>query len=86
MIAMDCPRKIDDFYEAYKDVTDTPLGSCYLAEFRTMRRPALAFGPSSEGDYRYFWLTGDGNLGYIGYSFLECMIKKRITEPFVFVR
>lgn len=80
MIAMDRPRKIDEFYEAYKDV-QTPLGSCYLAEFRTMRRPALAFGPSSEGDYLYFWLTGDGNLGYIGYSFLECMIKKRITEP-----
>lgn len=80
MIAMDRPRKIEEFYEAYKDV-QTPLGSCYLAEFRTMRRPALAFGPSSEGDYLYFWLTGDGNLGYIGYSFLECMIKKRITEP-----
>ena len=68
------------FYEAYKEVP-TPLGSCYLANFRTMRRPALAFGPNSEGDYLYFWLTGDGNLGYIGYSFLTSMIKKRITEP-----
>ena len=80
MIAMDRPRKIEEFYEAYKDVP-TPLGSCYLANFRTMRRPALAFDPNSEGDYLYFWLTGDGNLGYIGYSFLTSMIKKRITEP-----
>ena len=48
MIAMDRPRKIEEFYEAYKDVP-TPLGSCYLAKFLTMRRPALAFGPSSEG-------------------------------------
>lgn len=37
MIAMDCPRKIEEFYEAYKDVR-TPLGSGYLVQFYTMRR------------------------------------------------
>lgn len=80
MLAMDHPRKIEEFYEAYKK-EKTPLGSCYLAKFRTMKQPALAFGPNSQGDYLYFWLTGDGNLGYLGYSFLECMIKEKITEP-----
>ena len=44
MIAMDCPRKIEEFYEAYKDVR-TPLGSGYLVQFYTMRQPALMFGP-----------------------------------------
>ena len=39
MIAMDCPRKIEEFYEAYKDVR-TPLGSGYLVQFYTMRQPA----------------------------------------------
>ena len=37
MIAMDCPRKIEEFYEAYKDVR-TPLGSGYLVQFYTMRQ------------------------------------------------
>lgn len=36
MIAMDCPRKIEEFYEAYKDVR-TPLGSAYLVQFYTMK-------------------------------------------------
>ena len=42
MIAMDCPRKIEEFYEAYKDVR-TPLGSAYLVQFYTMKQPDLMF-------------------------------------------
>ena len=49
MIAMDRPRKIEEFYEAYKDVP-TPLGSCYLGYFRTLIRPGLALGPLGDGE------------------------------------
>ena len=74
MIAMDCPRKIEEFYEAYKDVR-TPLGSAYLVQFYTMKQPALMFGPDKNGDFLYFWLSKDGNIGYLGYSFMTSMIK-----------
>jgi uncharacterized protein YxjI len=82
MIAMDRPRKIEEFYEAYKTVK-TPLGSGYLGRFYTMKQEALIFGPDSRGQYIYFWLTKDGNIGYIGYSFLENMIKEKINVPLI---
>lgn len=80
MIAMDRSRKIEEFYEAYKNM-QTPLGSAYLVHFRTMKNPAVMFGPDSNGDYIYFWLNKSGNIGYVGYSFLTNMVKEKITEP-----
>ena len=80
MIAMDCSRKIEEFYEAYKDVR-TPLGSGYLVQFYTMKQPALMFGPDKNGDFLYFWLSKDGNIGYLGYSFMTSMIKGKYNDP-----
>jgi len=56
MIAMDKSRKIEEFYEAFKEVK-TPLGSGWLGRFYTMKQEALVFGPDSRGQYIYFWLT-----------------------------
>ena len=61
MISMEKPRKIEEFYEAYKNV-DTPFGSAWLAKFYTMRQKALVFGPDAKGEYLYFWLTKDGHV------------------------
>ncbi len=80
MIAMDRPRKIEEFYQAYRQV-QTPMGSAWLGQFYTMKQTALVFGPDNKGQYVYFWLTKDGNLGYLGYSFIEKFIRKRVTEP-----
>ena len=46
MIEMDRPRKIEEFYEAYKNVW-TPLGSGWLGKFYTMKQTALVFGPDA---------------------------------------
>ena len=76
MIGMDDKhRKIEEFYEAYKKV-DTPLGSPWLGEFYTMKQKALVFGPNEKDEYLYFWLTRNGTVGYLGYSFLRKFIKK----------
>ena len=80
MISMEKPRKIEEFYEAYKNV-DTPFGSAWLAKFYTMRQKALVFGPDAKGEYLYFWLTKDGHVGYLGYSFIEGFIKKNSPHP-----
>lgn len=82
MLSFDRPRKIEEFYEAYKNFS-TPLGSGYLAEFYTMKQKALVFGPDSRGQFLYFWITQDGNRGYLGYSFLEKTIKKKLNEPLI---
>ena len=82
MIAMDKPRKIEEFYEAFKEVK-TPLGSGWLGRFHTMKQEALIFGPNSRGEYIYFWLADGGNIGYIGYSFLKSAIKEKINEPLI---
>ena len=83
MIEMeDKPRKIEDFYEAYKEV-ETPLGSPWLGEFYTMRQKALVFGPNEKDEYLYFWLTRNGTVGYLGYSFLRKFIKKQLTKPVI---
>lgn len=83
MIGMgDTIRTIEDFYEAFKNVP-TPLGSGYLGHFYTMKQPALIFGPDFQGNYLYFWLNGSGLNGYLGYSFMESMIKDRINEPLI---
>lgn len=80
MISMEKPRKIEEFYEAYKNV-DTPFGSAWLAKFYTMRQKVLVFGPDAKGEYLYFWLNKDGHVGYLGYSFIEGFIKKKLTTP-----
>lgn len=82
MIEMDRPRKIEEFYEAYKNVW-TPLGSGWLGKFYTMKQTALVFGPDARGQYIYFWLTKDGIVGYVGYSFVEKFIRKQLTKPLI---
>lgn len=82
MIEMEKPRTIEEFYEAYKNVW-TPLGSAWLGKFYTMKQTALVFGPDARGQYIYFWITGDGAVGYVGYSFIENFIKKYVTQPLI---
>lgn len=80
MITMEEPKKIEDIYEAYRKI-ETPLGSCYLGKITTMKQHALIWGPNSEGEYLYFWLNDSGIVGYLGYSGLDGLISKHITEP-----
>ncbi|MEI3300109.1 MAG: hypothetical protein V8R67_05445 [Eubacterium sp.] len=80
MIAFNQPTTIEKIYDAYKEL-DTPLGSPYLAKMKTMRQKALIFGPDDSGQYLYFWLNDKGNLGYLGYTFLEWAIKQPLTQP-----
>ena len=80
MITMEEPKKIEDIYEAYRKI-ETPLGSCYLGKITTMKQQALIWGPNSEGEYLYFWLNDSGIVGYLGYSGLDGLISKHITEP-----
>lgn len=82
MIGMGQPKKIEDIYEAYKNV-ETPLGSAWLGKFRTMRAKAMVFGPNAQGEYLYFWLTRNGKIGYLGYSNLDMFIKKKLTQPVI---
>ena len=46
-----------------------------------MKQQALIWGPNSEGEYLYFWLNDSGIVGYLGYSGLDGLISKHITEP-----
>ena len=80
MITMEEPKKIEEIYEAYRKI-ETPLGSCYLGKITTMKQHALIWGPNSEGEYLYFWLNDSGIVGYLGYSGLDGLISKHITEP-----
>lgn len=80
MIGMDRARKIEEFYEAFKNV-QTPLGSAWLGTFYTSIYKNMIFGPDTRGQYVYFYLSDRGNVGYIGYSFLNSMIKGHLTEP-----
>ena len=45
MIAMDVPRKIEEFYRAFQN-EKTPLGSAYLGKFSTSPYTSLIFGPN----------------------------------------
>jgi len=85
MIPMDEPRKIREFYEAFKEV-QTPLGSAWLGTFYSSGYENLIFGPDERGQFMYFYLNGSGEIGYIGYSFLEGFIKKKLTQPVYPVR
>ena len=80
MIGFDRRRDIREFYEAFKKL-QTPLGSGWLGRFISSPYDSLIFGPDLQGQYIYFYLDGSGEVGYIGYSFLENFISKRLTEP-----
>ena len=80
MIAMDVPRKIEEFYEAFRAV-DTPLGSGWLGKFTTGHRESLIFGPNGRGEFLYFFLNSDGLVGYLGYSMLSDTISERLKDP-----
>ena len=82
MIGMGQPKKIEDIYEAYKNV-ETPFGSAWLGKFYTMRQKAMVFGPNAQGEYLYFWLTKNGKIGYLGYSNLDNFIRKQLTSPVI---
>ena len=59
MIAMDSPRKIEEFYRAFRSI-DTPLGSGWLGKFTTSPKESLIFGPNSRGEFLYssaIWAT-----------------------------
>ena len=57
------------------------LALLILFSFYTMKQPALMFGPDKNGDFLYFWLSKDGNIGYLGYSFMTSMIKGKYNDP-----
>lgn len=76
MISMEKPRKIEEFYEAYKNV-DTPFGSAWLAKFYTMRQKVLVFGPDAKGEYLYFWLNKDGSCRLFGIFLHRRLLSKR---------
>ena len=80
MIAMDVPREIEAFYEAFKNLP-TPLGSGWLGKFSASSRTSLIFGPDSKGQFLYFYLSGDGLVGYMGYSMMDAAISEHLTEP-----
>ncbi len=80
MIGFDRKRNIREFYEAFKNVR-TPLGSGWLCRFISSPYDTLIFGPDSRGQYIYFYLDGNGEVGFIGYSFLKNFISKHLTEP-----
>lgn len=80
MIGFDRKRDIREFYEAFKGV-QTPLGSGWLGRFISSPYDTLIFGPDLQGQYIYFYLDGSGEVGFIGYSFLENFISKQLTEP-----
>ena len=80
MIAMDSPRKIEEFYRAFRSI-DTPLGSGWLGKFTTSPKESLIFGPNSRGEFLYFFLSGDGLIGYLGNSMLPSTISQRLEDP-----
>ena len=80
MIAMDIPREIEAFYEVFKNLP-TPLGSGWLGKFSASPRTSLIFGPDNRGQFLYFYLSGDGLVGYVGYSMMDAAISERLTEP-----
>lgn len=79
MIAMDVPRRIEDFWEAFQDIV-TPLGSCYLGKFAASPYTSLIFGPDAGGQLLYFYLSGDGLMGYVGYSPLDWSIRQVLNQ------
>ena len=80
MIGLDREWTIEEFYEAYKEI-QTPLGSAWLGYFYTSPYKSMIFGPDDRGQFIYFYLNSAGNIGYIGYSFLDNAIKEKLTEP-----
>ena len=80
MVAMDRPREIREFWEAYKEVP-TVLGSGWLGKLCLQESSALIFGPDDQGQFLYFYLSADGLVGYVGQSVAVSQIERRITKP-----
>ena len=80
MIGFDRKYKIEEVYEAFKEI-QTPLGSAWLGRFYSSPYDTLIYGPDDRGQFIYFYLSGRGDVGFIGYSFLDNFIKKKLTEP-----
>ncbi len=80
MIGFDRKRKIEEFYEAFKEIK-TPLGSAWLGRFYSSPYDSMIFGPDDRGQFIYFYLDGSNEIGFIGYSFLDGFIKKKLIEP-----
>lgn len=80
MLALDRPCEIREFYEVYKEVP-TALGSGWLGKLCLKEEEALIFGPDGQGQFLYFYLSGDGLIGYVGQSSAVSQIERRITKP-----
>lgn len=46
-----------------------------MGRFHTSFFETLVFGPSAGGQLVYFWLNGNGDIIYIGSTFVESTIK-----------
>ncbi len=80
MIDLGGPRKIEEFFDAFRQI-QTPFGSAYLATLAPTDKTALIFGPDVDGQYLYFYLSGDGLLGYVGFSPMGITITGTLTQP-----
>ncbi len=80
MLGFDRKYEIREFYEAFKNI-QTPLGSGWLGRFISSPYDSLIFGPDLQGQYIYFYLNASGEVGFIGYSFLEGFISEQLTKP-----
>ena len=79
-IALGGPRKIEEIFDAFRQI-QTPFGSGYLATLAPTDKTALVFGPDADGQYLYFYLSGDGLLGYVGFSPMGITITGTLTQP-----
>ena len=50
-------------------------------DYNSITDAVKMIGLDNRGQFIYFYLNGAGNVGYIGYSFLENTIKEKLTEP-----
>lgn len=82
MVIVDREITLEEIYEAFKNVK-TPFGSVWMGRFHTSFFETLVFGPSAGGQLVYFWLDGNGDIIYIGSTFVESTIKVKLTEPLI---
>lgn len=80
MIDLGGSRKIEEFFDAFRQI-QTPFGSAYLATLAPTDKTALVFGPDADGQYLYFYLSGDELLGYVGFSPMGITITGTLTQP-----
>ena len=82
MVIVDRKITLEEFYEAYKNV-NTPFGSVWMGRFFKSFFEILVFGPSAGGQYVYFWMEENGEIIYIGSTFVASTIKAKLTEPLI---